>query len=61
LCASARSGWTCDAPFFQRDDGSALARSDVESLVREAAGEVGESQDRLTMAEAGVIFEFFPI
>ncbi len=38
-----------DAPFFQRDDGSALARSDVESLVREAAGEVGEPQDRLTM------------
>ncbi len=38
-----------DAPFFQRDDGSALARSDVENLVREAAGEVGEPQDRLTM------------
>jgi hypothetical protein len=37
------------APFFQRDDGSALARSDVESLVREAAGKVGEPQDRLTM------------
>jgi hypothetical protein len=26
-----------------------MARSDVESLVREAAGEVGEPQDRLTM------------
>jgi hypothetical protein len=38
-----------DAPFFQRDDGSALARGELESLVRVAAGVVGEPQDRLTM------------
>jgi hypothetical protein len=37
------------APFFQRDDGSALTRGEVESLVRTAAGMVGEPQDRLTM------------
>ena len=37
------------APFFQRDDGSALTRGEVESLVRAAAGEVGEPCDRLTM------------
>ncbi len=38
-----------DAPFFQREDGSALARGQVERMVREAAGVVGEPQDRLTM------------
>jgi hypothetical protein len=38
-----------DAPLFQRDDGSALTRGEVESLVRVAAGVVGEPQDRLTM------------
>ena len=37
------------APFFQRDDGSALTRGEVESLVRTAAVMVGEPQDRLTM------------
>jgi hypothetical protein len=49
LARASRVDEWAGAPFFQRDDGSALTRGEVESLVRPAAGKSGQPEDHLTM------------